>query len=188
MTDSQGASSQAGQQAQGSGSQGSQGSQQGAQQSLSEQVLGKQETQTGSENLLPGQKPGESINDYSARLTTELERARKDAGRYRTELRQYTGDDAKDEQGLTEFQRLSKTVETLQSQLANEQSARKAEKATSSIIAALADAGAINPTRAMRLIDTSTELELGQDGTPTPESVAGAIAKLKADMPTVFAD
>jgi len=189
MPENQGASSQAGQQAQGSGSQESQGTQQQGtqQQSLSEQVLGKQGTQTGSD-LLPGQKPGESIADYSARLTSELARARQDAGRYRTELRQYTGDDAKDEQGLTEFQRLQKQVETLGSQLTQEQSARKAERIQSSVITALADAGALNPSRAMRLIDTSTELELGQDGTPTPESVAGAIAKLKTDMPTIFAD
>jgi hypothetical protein len=201
MSDNQGASSQAGQQAQGSGSQGSQGGQSSQQQSFSEQVFGQAQqgsgTQSGTEgaSLLPGQNAGESLADYAARMTSELTRARQDAGRYRTELRKYQP--AEGQQGAqgqqagaqgNDLSAITAEIATLKQELENERNARKSERTTTTLISALAQAGAVNPSRAARLIDTSTEVELAADGTPTPESVSAAIAKLKADTPGIFSD
>jgi hypothetical protein len=200
----QGAGSQAGQQSQGSGSQGNQGSQQG-QQSLGDQLYGQQSNQqggqqggqqgtsgnqsgTGQSQSFEGQRQGESLADYVARINSELGRARGDAARYRTSLRKYEGDTQQDGEGQTEFQRLSKQFETLQRDLETERNARKADRLNSTLITALAEVGAVNPARAARLIDVDQELELGQDGTPTKESLAAAIANLQRDTPGIFKD
>lgn len=208
MTERDGAGSQAGQQSQGTGAQGNQSGQQG-QPSLGDQVYGAQgsgnsqqgsgtqgrqgsqsgsQSGTGEAQRLEGQREGESLADYATRLNTDLKSARQDAGRYRTQLRQFQGDDTKGDDGLTEFQRLQRQVETLSSDLVKERNDRKADRLGGALINALATAGAINPARAMRLIDVAKELELGQDGTPTADSMQGAIGKLKAEMPTIFTD
>lgn len=213
MSDNQGASSQAGQQGQGSGTQASQGGGQGNQQSLGDQLYGSQGQQgqsqsgTGEGQLLPGQKAGESLADYATRMTSELTRARQDAGKYRTRLRQYEGDgvdadgqtsggqgqqQGQGQQGTQGNQQqgndpVAARIERLERELQAERNARKAERTTSSLTNALTNAGAINPARAVRLID-SEGLQVGSDGTPTPESVQEAIEALKAEMPTIFTD
>lgn len=213
MSDNQGARSQAGQQGQGSGSQGSQGGGQGNQQSLGDQLYGSQGQQgqsqsgTGEGQLLAGQKPGESLADYATRMTSELTRARQDAGKYRTRLRQYEGDgtDAdgqtsggqgnqqQGQQGNQGNQQqgqpdpMAARLERLERELATERAARKSERTTSSLTNALTNAGAVNPARAVRLID-SEGLQVGSDGTPTQESVEAAIEALRAEMPQIFTD
>lgn len=204
-----GAGSQAGQQAQDSGSQGSQGTQSG-QQSLGDQLYGQQGSQgqsqpgAGEGQLLEGQRAGESLADYAKRMNSELTRARSDAGKYRTRLRQYESEDAGGEgngqqanqgsenqqgqqAGANPLATLQATVSQLQRDLTNERNARKAERTTSSLTSALASAGASNAARAVRMIDTS-ELQTSSDGTPTPESIEQAIEALRADMPQLFSD
>lgn len=213
MSDNQGATSQAGAQGQGSGTQASQGGGQGNQQSLGDQLFGQQGQQgqsqsgAGEGQLLAGQKPGESLADYATRMTSELTRARQDAGKYRTRLRQYEGDGV-DAEGQTSGGQgtqqqgqqggqgnqqqgqpdpVAARIERLERELANERNARKAERTTSSLTSALTNAGAVNPARAVRLID-SEGLQVGSDGTPTPESVQEAIEALRLEMPQIFTD
>lgn len=213
MSDNQGAGSQAGQQGQGSGTQGSQGGGQGNQQSLGDQLYGAQGQQgqsqsgTGEGQLLAGQKPGESLADYATRMTSELTRARQDAGKYRTRLRQYEGDGTDDDgqtsggqgqrqqgqQGNQGNQQqgqpdpMQARLDRLENELKTERAARKSERVTSSLTNALTSAGALNPARAVRLID-SDALQAGADGTPTQEAIDEAINALKAEMPTIFGD
>lgn len=212
MSDNQGAGSQAGQQGQGSGSQTSQGGGQGNQQSLGDQLYGQQGQQgqsqsgTGEDQLLEGQRAGESLADYAKRMNSELTRARNDAGRYRTRLRQYEGDDQgadnqgsgsqgnqqQGQQGTQGNQQqgtnpLQERLDRLERELRDERNARKAERVTSSLTNALASAGAVNPARAVRLID-SDALQVGADGTLSPEVIEQAISDLRADMPQLFTD
>lgn len=137
---------------------------------------------------LEGQRDGETAEQFAQRLYQELSRTRKEAGNYRTQLRELKGDPEPGADGLTDYQRLQGQVTQLANALKAERDARKAEQVSTSLIAALADAGAVNPSRAIRLIDVSTELELGQDGQPTPESVQGAISRLTQEMPGIFND
>lgn len=215
MSDRQGATSQDGAQGQGSGTQGQQGGQ-GNQQSLGDQLYGQQGQQgqsqsgTGEGQLLPGQKAGESLADYATRMTSELTRARQDAGKYRTRLRQYEGDgvdaegqtsggqgtqNSQGQQGGQGNQQgqgnqpdpVQARIDRLERELQAERNARKAERTTGSLTNALASAGAVNPARAVRLID-SEALQVGADGTPTQESVEAAIEALRAEMPQIFTD
>jgi hypothetical protein len=140
-------------------------------------------------------------------MTSELTRARQDAGKYRTRLRQYEGEGAEadnqgsgtqgqgtqaqqgqqGQQGQTPLDTLSATVTRLERELQAERNERKAERITSSLTNALASAGAVNPARAARMI-VATELQAGSDGTPTQESIEAAIDALRADMPQIFTD
>jgi len=133
-------------------------------------------------------KDGETVEAYSSRLSKEVSDARKEAARYRTELRKLAGETTPGDDGLTDFQRLQKQVENLQQDLTSERQARSKEKVSTSLISALAEAGAVNPTLAIRLIDTQTDLELGADGLPTPESIVSAVAGLATKMPQIFGD
>lgn len=201
-----GATSQVGAQGTGSGSQASQSDGQGNQQSLGDQLYGQQGQQgqnqpgAGEGQLLEGQRAGESLADYGRRMNAELVRARNDAGRYRTQLRQYEGDTSGNQgsgqqgqdQGAQQGQanpvaQLTTAVQTLQRELADERAARKAEQVTTTITNALAAAGAVNPGRAVRLIDT-TGLQAGSSGIPTTEAIAEAVDALKAEMPQIFGD
>lgn len=189
------AGAQAAQQNQGEQASQANGQQGEQSQSFSEQVFGPaNQKPTGNQQAndagvqLPGRKDGETIEAYATRMQSELTRARQDAGKYRTKLRDLTGEVDTGEDGLTEFQRLQKQFETLSGQLNDERNARKTEKISTAIISALAEAGAASPTRTMRLVDTSKELELDDSGTPTPESLGAMVAKLQQEMPTLFFD
>jgi hypothetical protein len=133
-------------------------------------------------------KEGETLLQFAQRQAKEAGDTRKEAARYRTELRKLVGDNTPGDDGLTEYQRLQRQVEALNNDLTAERQARKADKVTTSLITGLAEAGAVNPGRAIRLIDIEQELELDQSGTPTPESVQAAIQKLAQDMPQIFND
>lgn len=180
----QGQGGQAPQSGQGAGQQ---------QQSLSEQVFGQapSQQQQGSEGtqaqLLPGQKQGESPEAFAARVNSELERARTEAGRYRTELRKYQGDPQQGEDGLTEFQRLQRQNEAITKQLTELAQARKADKMQAQLVTALANAGAVQPELSMALLKIPDEA-IADDGTIDEASVLGAMAELKAKMPQIFTD
>lgn len=135
-----------------------------------------------------GMKEGETLEAFVTRTNQELARTRREAAQYRTKVRELAGDPTQDAEGLTEFQRLQRQVEGLTNDLSAERNARKSERVSTALITALAEAGAVSPNRAMRLIDVSKELEIGQDGEPTPESVGEAVRKLAAEMPTIFGD
>jgi hypothetical protein len=163
-------------------------------QSLGTQILGqapkpeeKKAEGTQSAQLLPGQQQGETLEAYVARQQSELERARADAGKYRTELRKYQGDDAKDAEGLTEFQRLQRQFETLNKDLTTERQARKADRMQAQLVSALASAGAADPalTRGLLQID---EAHIGEDGTVAEAAVNAAIAQLQLKLPQLFTD
>lgn len=165
----------------------------GQQQSLGTQVMGqapKPEDKTQGQQsgqLLAGQKEGETLEAYATRMQKELTDARQDAGKYRTELRKFAGDDTKDEQGLTEFQRLQRQLETITKNLDETRQARKADRMQAQLVSALATAGAAEPDLTRQLLQIADE-HIGQDGDIVPEAVNLAIVQLRQKMPQLFTD
>jgi hypothetical protein len=198
------AGSQAGQQ--GSGSQAGQSgtTQQG------QHGSGSQEGQNQGQNQgldldsleLPGRHAGESLTDYATRLHGALQTARKQAATYRTRLASSglnTDDDEggnqqgggsgsqagqnqqRNQQGAGENDRVAR----LERMLMEEREARKTDRMTAQLMTALANEGALNPERAMRLIDMAS-LNVDDDG--TIDDPLGAVRELRASDPYLFGD
>ena len=181
--------------AQGTSGQAPQGAAQGQQpESMTAQVFGQAPEQSGNDPqaadpqaMYPGIKQGETPTQWGQRMAKEASDARRDAGRYRTELRSKVGETTPGEDGKTEFQRLQDQLGNLQGELEQERSARKADKMQAQVITALAEAGAISPVRIVRLLELA-DADIDTNGVVSPEALAYAISQLKSEMPQVFTD
>jgi hypothetical protein len=192
------AGSQAGQQALGSqagqstSTDGQQGQQNGA---------GSQEGQhqTQEQIVLEGMLPGETLEQAWQRVTGALSTSRKQAASYRTRLQSQgvTDPDNEDNAGSPAGQRTQSSgnsrndagnddrIARLENELRAEREARRGETTARQLLGALASEGALNPERAMRLIDTA-RLNVGDDG--SVDDPLGAVRELKASDPYLFGD
>ena len=136
-----------------------------------------------------GQGEEESVPDFVSRILGDLTTARKQAATYRTRLNGEGNQQAQQSQQATQQNQngdqsnLAAQLLTLQRELAEERETRKAEKINSQLISALASAGAVNPAKAVRLIDLS---DLDIDETGAIVDPGAAVRTLKAEMPTIF--
>lgn len=200
------AGSQAGQQYSGSqagqGASGTDGQQQQQQNGSGSQAGQNQQGQQQQQEALelPGMLAGESVKDYAERIHGALQTARKQAATYRNRLSQSgqstdddddagtgTGSGSQAGQGQQRNQQGSDDTRLarLEKALADERAARRTDRMTSQLTSALAKEGALNPDRALRLIDFD-ELNVSDDG--TIDDPLGAVRALKASDPYLFGD
>lgn len=126
-----------------------------------------------------GQEPEAPEIDVEA-MRKELAEARREAAKYRTNLRKYEQEQqAKANESLTAEERYKAELATLQQRLASAEQAAQDRLVRSSIVTAAAKAGFVDPDDAVALVDRGA-LEISEDG-----AVAGvddairAIAKAK---------
>ena len=126
-----------------------------------------------------GQEPEAPEIDVEA-MRKELAEARREAAKYRTNLRKYEQEQqAKANESLTAEERYKVELATLQQRLASAEQAAQDRLVRSSIVTAAAKAGFVDPDDAVALVDRGA-LEISEDG-----AVAGvddairAIAKAK---------
>lgn len=126
-----------------------------------------------------GQEPEAPEIDVEA-MRKELAEARREAAKYRTNLRKYEQEQqAKANESLTAEERYKVELATLQQRLASAEQAAQDRLVRSAVVTAAARAGFVDPDDAVALVDRGA-LEISEDG-----AVAGvddairAIAKAK---------
>jgi len=173
----------------GSGSQEGQNTGQQSQQGNGSGSQEGQSNQQGSNDIrFDGQGEQETLTDFVSRVLADRETARKQAASYRQRLGEGTsqqGQGTQQEQGQQGQSQdtLAATVRQLQTDLQAERTQRRSEKIQSQLVTALSGANAVNPARAVRLIDLA---DLDIDDAGNVQDTEAAIRSLKADMPQIF--
>lgn len=132
------------------------------------------------ENPTPdGQEPEAPEIDVEA-MRKELAEARREAAKYRTNLRKYEQEQqAKANESLTAEERYKAELATLQQKLAAAEQAAQDRLVRSAVVTAAAKAGFVDPDDAVALVDRGT-LEISEDGTVAGvDDAIRAIAKTK---------
>jgi hypothetical protein len=124
-----------------------------------------------------------------AELRVELDRARKEAAKYRTDLRKFeTAAEAKAAAELSEVERLRQELSSKDELLTAAQAKERDYALRDALTATLAAADfpattALSPQRLLRLLDTDA-LTWGDDG--QPQNIKALLTKLATDEPALF--
>ena len=124
-------------------------------------------------------EPGAPTLDADA-IKAELARARKEAAKYRAELRQYQeAEEARKREAMTAAEKLQADFEALQAKFVKAEADRRDALIRSAVTTAASNAGFVDVEDAMRLLPTE-EIEVDGD---TVHGVDELVAKLVASKP-----